>query len=456
MNMKFLTTICFLVIASLFLLLSCKKDFLDAKYDKRKNVPSTVKDYQALLDNTSVLNAGQPIMGEYAGDDYEILFSRWQNLTNLYKYIYIWSDELEVINDEFVDWTEGFRKIYIANVVLDGLSYLDQNKVKVAERNEFDNVKGGALFYRGSCYYQLAQEFCKQYEPQLAEADLGLPIRLTSDLNIHVDRSTLSATYKQMLDDLHAAAVLLPATVSVKTRPSKAAAYAMLAKVYLQMGDYANSLKYADSCLILQHELQDLNELNLTSSFPFAMFNKEVIFHATLYSSAGMTQSNALVSEELYQQYENNDLRKIAYFKTSGDRYTFKGSFAGSAILFGGITTAELFLIRAESNVRLKNIAAGKTDLLNVLTNRYRNNNIVLGLDDQQQLLAKIKEERRKELVFRGIRWSDIRRYNVLDKDDIKIVRNLNGQAFELKPMDKRFVFPFPKAAIDFGGYENN
>jgi hypothetical protein len=89
----------------------------------------------------------------------------------------------------------------------------------------------------------------------------------------------------------------------------------MLAKVYLQMGDYANSLKYADSCLTLQHELQDLNELNLTASFPFAMFNKEVIFHATLYSSAGMTQSNALVSEELYQQYENNDLRKIAYLR---------------------------------------------------------------------------------------------------------------------------------------------
>jgi hypothetical protein len=169
-----------------------------------------------------------------------------------------------------------------------------------------------------------------------------------------------------------------------------------------------------------------------------------------------MTQSNALVSEKLYQQYENNDLRKIAYFKTAGDRYTFKGSFAGSVILFGGITTAELFLIRAESNVRLKNIAAGKTDLLNVLRNRYRNNNIVLGSDDQQQLLAKIKEERRKELVFRGIRWSDIRRYNILDKDNIKIIRNLNGQAFELKPMDKRFVFPFPKAAIDFGGYENN
>jgi hypothetical protein len=122
MNMKFLTTICFLVIASLLSLISCKEDFLDAKYDKRKNVPSTVKDYQALLDNASVLNAGQPIMGEYAGDDYEILFPRWQNLTNLYKYTYIWSDELEVINDEFVDWTEGFRKIYIANVVLDGLS----------------------------------------------------------------------------------------------------------------------------------------------------------------------------------------------------------------------------------------------------------------------------------------------------------------------------------------------
>jgi sialic acid synthase SpsE len=106
--------------------------------------------------------------------------------------------------------------------------------------------------------------------------------------------------------------------------------------------------------------------------------------------------------------------------------------------------------------VRLKNIAAGKADLLNVLTNRYRNNNIVLGSDDQQQLLAKIKEERRKELLFRGIRWSDIRRYNVLDKDNIKIVRNLDAQVFELKPMDKRFVFPFPKVAIDFGGYENN
>jgi hypothetical protein len=68
--------------------------------------------------------------------------------------------------------------------------------------------------------------------------------------------------------------------------------------------------------------------------------------------------------------------------------------------------------------------------------------------DNQQQLLVKIKEERRKELLFRGIRWSDIRRYNVLDKDNIKIVRTLDGKVFELKPRINVLFFHFQKQQL--------
>ena len=59
--------------AGMFLLvsgiISCKK-YLDKKPDQSMVIPRTVKDLQAVLDNTNVFNAGYPYAIDLGVDDY--------------------------------------------------------------------------------------------------------------------------------------------------------------------------------------------------------------------------------------------------------------------------------------------------------------------------------------------------------------------------------------------------
>src|SRR3981189_1202195 len=69
---------------------------------------------------------------------------------------------------------------------------------------------------------------------------MGIPLRLTADVNAPSTRSTVQQTYDQILGDLQQAVVLLPAAVPYanRNRPSRPAAQALLARVYLSMRNY--------------------------------------------------------------------------------------------------------------------------------------------------------------------------------------------------------------------------
>jgi len=64
-------------------------------------------------------------------------------------------------------------------------------------------------------------------------------------------------------------------------------------------------------------------------------------------------------------------------------------------------------------------------------------------------VLDLVLKERRKELVFRGLRWTDIRRLNQATPSII-LKRRVNGKEDSLMPGDKRFVLPIPPDVIAF------
>ena len=51
-----------ILLLMLFSLISCKKDWLDAKTNKSQDIPTTVEDFQAILDNTGVMNNRAPFL----------------------------------------------------------------------------------------------------------------------------------------------------------------------------------------------------------------------------------------------------------------------------------------------------------------------------------------------------------------------------------------------------------
>ena len=59
-----------ILLLMLFSLISCKKDWLDAKTNKSQDIPTTVEDFQAILDNTGVMNNRAPFLTEISADDF--------------------------------------------------------------------------------------------------------------------------------------------------------------------------------------------------------------------------------------------------------------------------------------------------------------------------------------------------------------------------------------------------
>src|SRR5690606_11764760 len=135
-------------------------------------------------------------------------------------------------------------------------------------------------------------------------------------------------------------------------------------------------------------------------------------FHSVMFGGATMLSSRCKVDSNLYASYNKGDLRRDAFFQVGepGGEATFKGNYDGqvsNATLFSGITTAEIYLIRAECHVRNNKVAAGLADINEFRKFRIKSDTYLpLVIDDGGSLLKVILEERRKELIFRGIRWT--------------------------------------------------
>lgn len=443
--------ISFLFINALFFS-SCKK-FLDEKSSASLVVPKTTADLQAILDNTILFNASWPFAAEIGSDDYYITTTDWQSRPAAEKNGYVWATDVFNENERNA-WSLTYNIVYTANVVLDAHSNTGSIK---GTQQQLNNTKGQALFFRSFAFYQLLQIFAKPYDANTSATDWGIPLRLDADLNKPTVRSSVKQSFEQVLADAKQASQLLPDSQTVKTRPSKQAAFTLLARTYLLMNKYNDALLYADSALQLNSYLLDFNSLNTAATRPVPQFNKEVIFHSVLLTSNTLN-INAKIDSFFFTLYNTNDKRKQAFFKlNSNGTQNFKGSFDGSARLFNGFTTAELYLIRAESYARLNNVIEAMNNLNALLLKRWKTGTFTpLIANNAEEALAFILTERRKELLLRGIRWPDLRRLNKETATAITITRFVDNTIYQLTPGHPRYTFQIPQLVIQMTGIPQN
>ncbi|MHB1921118.1 MAG: RagB/SusD family nutrient uptake outer membrane protein, partial [Chitinophagaceae bacterium] len=236
--------------------------------------------------------------------------------------------------------------------------------------NAWDNAKGSALFYRAFSFYQLAQVFAPPFQKSSSTTDLGIPLRMQADVNEKIHRATLQQTYDQIISDLQAAQPLLPVTPLYKTRPSKPAVFALLARVYQTMQNYGQAFLYSDSCLQLDPTLMDYNSLDSSATYPIQRFNPEVIFENTIISNLILNIAFGRIDSTLYQSFSGNDLRKSIFFETLDTLggHEFRGTYSGTpGYFFAGLATDEMYLIRAECFARMGNVPAAMNDLNTLL-----------------------------------------------------------------------------------------
>lgn len=445
----------------LFLILSissCKK-YLDKKPDSNLAVPTKLEHLQAILDLSQYMNIQQsPSFGEASADDYFLPEVTFNALPVEQQGIYTWNrGDYKFQND----WSKAYLPVYNANFCLE---QLDKITVDATNETAWKNVKGSALFFKAYNYLNLLWVYAKAFDEATATTDLGIVLRNSSDFNTPSVRATVLESYNAVLNNAKQAVMLLPDHPVHCMRPSKTAAYGLLARAYLSMRRYDSAFVYADRCLQLRNELIDYNadsDINgsITSNVPFKRFNKETIFYTeTNTNSAIHRTSSGRIDTLLYAQYNNNDLRKTAFFRPITGYFQFKGNYTGSGSqFFSGITTAELLLIRAETHAKAGRISEAMSDLNTLMIKRWKNTVPfpAFTAGTKEEALTIILTERRKELCMRSLRWMDIKRLNK-ENASIILTRKIASQTYTLQPNANYYALPLPTDIIQITGMQQN
>ena len=436
-----------LLLAICSTLASCKK-FLDEKPDKKLLVPKSLEDFQSLLDGNFEMNLASTSAGFVSADDYSLGADAYNRLDVDQRNLYTWQDK-SFSDVRTNDWGAVYTQVYNANVALEGTEKISRTGFN---EQSWNNVRGGALFFRGRAFFEAALIWAKAYDPATAGTDPGIPLTMTSDFNVKTTRPNVQETYNQILNDLKQAADLLPAIAAHNIRPSKAAAYAYLSRVYLSMRDYPNAGKYADAALKLNSQLIDYADLDGTEFYPLpGIVNPEIIMFFSM--EVAFTPE---IDQSLYDLYPADDYRKTVFFEENRDgSMGFKGSYDGSYAYFTGVATDEMYLNRAESAARANQLNEAMDDLNTLLKKRIKDF-VPLTAVDQAATLKLILKERRKELVLRGTRWMDLKRLNKEPEFAVSLKRTGGGKEYVLTPNDPKYALPIPDQIIAKSGIAQN
>jgi tetratricopeptide (TPR) repeat protein len=451
--MRLLRSLAFLAPAAALGLAGCQK-FVEIK-TQGSIVPSETVNYRYLLNNTGVLERSVSLP-DVTSDDVEIAdLAQQQALPNYLARAYTWQPAFYDAAEVDADWDTPYQAIAYANTV--AAEVLASTGGTDADKQQ---LLAEALVHRAAAYLALVNCYAKGYASASAATDPGVPLLLAPSVNADLTRASVQAVYTQIVSDLQAAAPSLPTTTPYNTQPGQAAAYALLARTYLLLGDYGQARQNADRALALKSTLLDLNAY-VSAAYPRRINDPEVILSKvanTQLASVSSTTTALRLSPALLSLLGTADLRYVLFTRPASSISTaYTGRFFGKESLTNearnlGPSVPEMLLIRAECQARLGDGAGAIATLNTLRVRRFRPANYVaLTTTNAKTPLALVLEERRRELFCRGFRWFDQKRLN----QDAALAQTQSrgwrattsvvpAGTYTLAPGADRYLFPIP------------
>ncbi|OCA77121.1 hypothetical protein BBI01_01265 [Chryseobacterium artocarpi] len=449
------TQINIIIISTMLILFSaCSKDWLEEKQDIKLIVPTTIADLDLLMNSNMLAYDGRGAL-EASSDDFEMTQEQYNSLWyDFERKLIIWNiDEFPKLGTLMhEEWEVAYSQIQTCNVVLEALK-----KITRTESNGmiYDRIKGSALYHRSRQFLNLAMTFCKYYDPSTADKDLGIVLKLEADINEPVKRSTLNNTYFRIVEDLKTAALLLPENQISITHITKGGAYALLARTYLYMNDYQNAAESVEQSLRYHSLLDDYNTIDSSSSSPLLNKSKELHIRIEMTAPYTSTGYGSVIPSELYQLYKSDDLRKTLYFKIQNGKPIWRGASVSNNLT--GTATDEVLLIGAECFARLNNKDKAMELLNTLLVKRFKTGTFIpIIATTNDEALDIVLVERRKELLKRGLRFQDLKRFNQEPRYAKTLYRVIGNDMYTLSPNDRRYIFPIPQYIINYNNIEQN
>lgn len=314
-------------------------------------------------------------------------------------------------------WNTTYSQIYACNAVVHGVSKSTQ--LTAEQKNQ---LTGEALFVRALLHSYLTGAYgsCPYISSPAYQE------------NIHVSRLPKIEVYALCIADLEQAKTLLPEAYvgNLRSRPNKFAVSALLSRIYLYAGMWAEASNEASSVInntALYTWEPDLSKVFLKAS-------TSTIWQFAAAGTTGNTQEGALfifnagppptvaLNPVLYNSFETGDLRKSFWTRTITNgantwhqpyKYRLGAGALPTAECSVMLRLAEQYLIRSEARAMQGELTNSKQDL-----NFIRNNAGLLASSavTQPQLVDAIMKERRAELFTEtGHRFFDLQRTGRLD-----------------------------------------
>lgn len=431
-------------------------------------------------------------LSDFASDDIVCGYKSEDDLTNSFRY----NDRSSEKSNINSFWEVSYKVIYGANV-----------SIEMADRKGNDplsnQLRGEGYFLRAFATEGLVDLFAKPYSGSNADAP-GVILR-TDALDTHPKaRATVKETYDYIVQSLKMAASSMsediPAERQNKGFASKYAAWALLSRTYLYMGDYPNAIAYADSVIN-----SGAYSLETADSYPDYFANAktadetiwcipflpvddklEASVASMIYNGASCWGEEGASPSILKAMGFGTDLQNVdqrwSYINTqepglkNGVPIYYIGKFSGqdnSATLSSPVMLrlAEMYLNRAEGYAQQGQVDKALADI-----NTIRENRMIPGefgtMEDflynasrdnitTDNILDIVLKERRIELAFEGHRIFDLERNNK------KLVRNywgyhldnyngiptssepgLNAPGAEINANDPRWQYPIPSSEL--------
>lgn len=354
-------------------------------------------------------------------------------------------------------WKSCYAAIQACNTTLDYIPKM------TGEQRFKDYVAGQAYLLRAFYYFNLINLYGMPYNDPKTDPNKnpGVPLLVSGGVESHYKpRNTVAEVYAQIEADLKEGIRLIDGSGQVysKYRMGSDAGHLLASRIYLYMDRWNDVIQHTEGLMASSYKLMDLRtwgEVNPLEKPVISINSPETIWAFGDLGDVVVVDSIVYrMSSDLMASYEDGDLRNGIYWSNGVTRKLSTGNIGAAPAQ--AFRLSEVYLNRAEAFAQLYkqgNATAGQKclDLLNTLRQKRLKEDKYVPWTLQttgNDLLRRIREERRREFYSEGGRWFDLRRYGMPKITHLSFSSVSQTQNFVLQERDPSYVWPIPNLVI--------
>ncbi|WP_171973230.1 RagB/SusD family nutrient uptake outer membrane protein [Saccharicrinis aurantiacus] len=370
-------------------------------------------------------------------------------------------------------WGNVYGTVFNCNTLINGIHAIEMDEDKS------NGLLAQAHLGRALVYHNLVRVFAKAYNAETAQSDLGIPyITEYPELELlEPERNTVEEVYQLMIEDIKASLQYFEDATFFDTNNygfNEAFANGLAARIYLDMQNYEMAIEYAEKVmsagfsLATTDEFRDIwlndrgNEIIWKVQYSVTDFGAAPGYNFfnrnNVWSDPNPDYIPANWWVDLYET--GYDVRGSSYITNSKTLYGWTGDLIYKyptnpdyvmAATQGTnmpkvMRLAEMYLILAEAEAKLDDKDAAIGYLETLLKARTGDNEYEI--DPNVEIHSFIAQERKKELMFEGFYWFDLKRRGE-GFERVPQAHTLVANDLKIEADDYRWQWPIPRAELN-------